>query len=201
VRQCIGANLLSLAQCDKHSPPPRPGLTPPSRGPAFGRPLTSNVKRQKTRACVLQRFAARWLTGRVASVGQPHAATRSVLMGSVFGSVFGSLAAGIALRAVVRLLAFVAEATGVSKISSMGVSLGAGFYVFPCLSRLCPWPLSSHPQARVLCPYRPNGLCHREATRARGHQHRRERAMSSCLPPNPSVKGTSRRRAAPYVER
>jgi len=59
-------------------------------------------------------------------------------MGSVFGSAFGTLASGIALRVAVRLLVFVAEATGVSKISSMGVSLGAEFYVSLCSHRLSP---------------------------------------------------------------
>jgi len=69
-------------------------------------------------------------------VGQPHAATRSVLKVSVVRRVFESLASGIALRAGVRLLVFVAGATGVSKISSMSVGLGSEILRFPLVALL-----------------------------------------------------------------
>jgi hypothetical protein len=50
-------------------------------------------------------------------------------MGSDFGGVGSSAAAGVVLRgAVARLLAFLAGATGVSKVSGVGNISGGGFY-------------------------------------------------------------------------
>jgi hypothetical protein len=56
-------------------------------------------------------------------------------MGSDLGSFFRSLASGVALRAEVRLFGFVAGATGVFKISSMGRQFGGRNSTFP-LARL-----------------------------------------------------------------
>jgi len=88
-------------------------------------------------------------------------------MGSVFGSAFGMLASGIALRAAVRLLVFVAEATGVSKISSMGVSLGDGILRFPLFT-------SPQPLARLTPPLKQESRVHATQTAsAIANQHGR----------------------------
>ena len=89
-------------------------------------------------------------------------------MGSVFGSAFGSLASGIALRAAVRLLVSIAEATGVSKISSIGVSLGDGILRFPLAH------LTSAPGARLRPPLKQESCVHAtQAASAIAKQHSR----------------------------
>jgi hypothetical protein len=122
-------------------------------------------------------------------------------MGSVFGSAFGSPASGIVLRAAVCLFVFVAEATGVSKISSIGVSLGDRILRFPLLAspqplaRALARPSSKSPVSMPLKRHLPS-----RSYTAMGQSHRRELSVSSRPPPNPSVKGTCLRQA-PYVER
>ena len=99
------------------------------------------------------------------------------------------------------MLVFIAGATGVSKISSMSVGLGSEILRFPLvalLQRLArlrpPIRMSSVPLPfKRHLPLRSNLVA--------GQPHRGPRSISRLPPPNPSVKGTSRQRAAPYVER